>query len=198
MPARRVEAEQRLEPVREPARDRDLLLVAAREPAHLPLGARVDRERVDRALHAPALLAHADRPPAARAVEPRGGDVLARSSAAAAAPAAGRPARGRRRRGSRRRDGAHAAASRWTRMSPPVWRCWPESTSKSSSWPCPSSAAIPRISPGRSANDTSVSVSPTLEPAHLERRRHRRGPRSAPAPGSPRRRRPHARPPRRA
>ena len=44
-PARRVEAEQRLEAVREPARDRHLLLVAAREPAHLALGPRVDRER---------------------------------------------------------------------------------------------------------------------------------------------------------
>ena len=52
-----------------------------------------------------------------------------------------------------------------------VGRCWPESTSKSSSWPCASSAAIPRISPGRSANETSVSVSPTCEPAYLERGR---------------------------
>ncbi len=43
-------------------------------------------------------------------------------------------------------------------------RCWPESTSKSSSWPCASSAAIPRISPGRSAKETSLSVSPTCSP----------------------------------
>ena len=49
-------------------------------------------------------------------------------------------------------------------MSPPVGVCWPESTSKSSSWPCASSAAIPRISPGRSANETSLSVSPTCSP----------------------------------
>ena len=53
--ARRVEAEQRAEAGGEPARDRDLLLVAAREPAHLALRARVDLQLLDRGADAPAL-----------------------------------------------------------------------------------------------------------------------------------------------
>ena len=59
------------------------------------------------------------------------------------------------------RDGARGAACPFTSISPPVGRRWPESASKSSSWPCPSSAATPRISPGRSSKLTPLSVSST-------------------------------------
>ena len=62
-PARRIEAEERLEPVCEPARDRDLLLVAPREPADLALRTRIDRERLDRRADPPPLRPHVDGTP---------------------------------------------------------------------------------------------------------------------------------------
>jgi hypothetical protein len=74
--AGRVEAEQGLEPVREPAGDRHLLLVAAREPADLPLRPGVDRERLDCRAHAAALGADVDRPPAKGLLKRGHGDVL--------------------------------------------------------------------------------------------------------------------------
>src|SRR5581483_599216 len=75
--AGRIEAEHRAKAAREPARDRDLLLVAAREALHLPGRADVDLQRADRVANAPRLVAHVDRAPAPKAVVARRSDVLA-------------------------------------------------------------------------------------------------------------------------
>src|SRR5918999_513706 len=75
--AGRVVAEERGKAGGEPARDRDLLLVAAGEAPNLACRTHVDLQRVDGAPHAAALLPHVDRPPAQRTVVQRSGDVLA-------------------------------------------------------------------------------------------------------------------------
>ena len=80
--ARGVEAEQRLDAAGDPARDGDLLLVAAREPADLALGARVDLQALDGARRTRARSRrHVDGAPAPR----RGRDTAARCSRAPSA-----------------------------------------------------------------------------------------------------------------
>ena len=76
-PAGRIEAEHRLHAPGDPPRDRHLLLVAAREPAHLALGPGVDLERVDRAIDLLLLVTEVDQAPATDAGRERERDVLA-------------------------------------------------------------------------------------------------------------------------
>jgi hypothetical protein len=76
-PARRVEAEHRLEARGEPARDGDLLLVSSGKPANLACSARVDLQRGDRLPYAASLFTHRDRTPAPHGVVARRSDVLA-------------------------------------------------------------------------------------------------------------------------
>ena len=168
--AGRVEAEQRLEAVREPAGDRHLLLVAAREPAHLALRARVHRERLDRARTRRRSSRMPTGPQRAgllkrgaamfSAIERCGSSACSRSAGTSTTPA--RIAS----YGCRARSGLPR-----TSTSPPVGRCWPESTSKSSSWPWASSAAMPRISPGRTRERDVGERLAHLQPAYLERGR---------------------------
>jgi hypothetical protein len=76
-PAGRVEAEHRLDAAGDPAGDRHLLLVAARQASDLSSGPRVDLEPLDRSFHGPGLGTDVDQAPAAERGAERQRDVLA-------------------------------------------------------------------------------------------------------------------------
>ena len=67
--ARRIEAQERAKPRREPARDDDLLLVATTEASHFRGSAPVDLQTLDGAFDALSLRAHRDRAPGAEPAE---------------------------------------------------------------------------------------------------------------------------------
>ena len=73
----RVEAEHRPDATGDPARDRHFLLVAARQPADLALGPRVDLQSLDGADNPAPLFSAVDDAPAAQSGQERQGDVLA-------------------------------------------------------------------------------------------------------------------------
>ena len=189
---RGVVAKEHGEPRREPAGDRDLLLVSAREPPHLAPGAHVDLERVHGVPHLPRLVPQVDRAPAERSScseaprRSRGPTVCGRSASRRSGGTSTMP----------RRIASNGCLARngfpRRRISPPSGLRWPARASNSSSWPWPSSAAMPRTSPGRSANET-----PCTEPsAQVVGFEHR--PRSDAAPRSRRPVPPRQRPPRTA
>jgi hypothetical protein len=74
--AGRIEAEHGVHAARDPAGDRHLLLVPAREAAHLAAGARIDLQPRDGGVDRRALSAEVDRPPARQTGRGRQGDVL--------------------------------------------------------------------------------------------------------------------------
>ncbi|BCH14071.1 hypothetical protein MesoLjLa_09220 [Mesorhizobium sp. L-2-11] len=75
--ARRVEAEDGLCFSGDPAGDRHLLLVAAGQPLHLALGARVDLQPLDRTDDPGSFLRHVGRPPVSQGGAERQRDVFA-------------------------------------------------------------------------------------------------------------------------
>ena len=160
--AGRVEAEERPEPTRDPARDRDLLLIAAGQAADLLLGPRVDLEPLDRPEDTLALGRHVDRSPAARAGSEGQRDVLA-----------DRPLV-QQGLGPIGRDVDDAETDRVGRVPEPDGLALderpghptagsrPDRMPNSSSWPWPSSATRPSTSPAWSSNETSCSFVPEL------------------------------------
>ena len=162
----------------QPAADQHLLLVAARERAHLLRrsaagsgsggGRRSPRRAATRG-------GGGGRRARRCAAGSRASGCRGRTSAAAVPRSCGPRgrARCRGRPGSRRRGAGSACASPPTRISPPVAFRAPKSVMKSSRWPWPARPPMPRISPRRSSSEKPFTPGDD-QVAHLERHAARR------------------------
>ena len=162
MPAGRVEAQQRLDARRDPAGDRHLLLVAARQAPHLAKrrACRSGAGRSPRWTRA-SLGAHRGSVPSVEP-GPRSGSAMFsrtdRCMRSASARFAGHVHEPRADRVGA--DGRRRPPGRPPRARPRSALRDPDSTSNSSSWPWPSSATTPSTSPGWRSNETSSSLVP--------------------------------------
>ena len=145
--AGRVEQQHHAQPAGEPAGDRHLLLVAAREPAHLARRPGVDRQPADRLVDAGALLGRAIGPHLATRLNSGMAmfSRMERCGSRACRRSAGTSTTPRRitSKGCRARTGRPS-----TTRSPRSGLRLPARISNRASWPWPSRAARPSTSPG--------------------------------------------------